>query len=664
MVFVVGKRSGVLVLLCLWLAAGAGLAFGLEPAHTPALTLTPSSGNVPISSAAEVMCDPKGDTSLEAAQDGSYVLLGSEMPSSEQCSGYWVRINLRASDPPPGGWVLQVSQGWKYADLYYEQNGHISVLKSGTFLPPQKRAFASHFLVFALPLEPNRETTFYLHFVGDTSRYGDARVIGGTLQRLDVNQSIRRDILFGQGIYGGIILALVLYNLILYAAISERAYLYYSLYVLTFGSVWTGRTGFLYQYLWPNHPVVESESQFYLVALAIIFSSVFVRQFLATRERSKTVDRTLLVIVWFTAVLCVLRLAGFRGASTLMLAIDGLVTTIFFAVVGVLFLVRGYRPARFFLVAWTLQLVGNALYIFAFLRFLPFDLVTYNAAQIGSGLESILLAFALADRVNLLKREKEEKQLQYTHELQVQVKERTEELTNAVEKLKAASVTDPLTGLSNRRHVDSAIQPWIAELQRDRIRNLSGAPRRFLALCLADLDHFKQINDESGHSVGDKVLQAVAGTLSQNVRATAMLARWGGEEFLVLDHVTGPYEDLLMAERLRLAVLEDSQQTILEAGRPLSLSLGLVRYPFSAAFPELLTWDHCLALADHALYRAKRAGRNRWQCYRTNEDQLRTAIQARGIEDVRHLLRMHPEQAIEMGLIEVIDQVVSDVPVS
>ncbi len=104
-----------------------------------------------------------------------------------------------------------------------------------------------------------------------------------------------------------------------------------------------------------------------------------------------------------------------------------------------------------------------------------------------------------------------------------------------------------------------------------------------------------------------------------------------------------------MAERLRRAVVEDSQPTILEAGRPLSLSLGLVRYPFSAAFPELLTWDHCLALADHALYRAKRAGRNRWQCYRTNEDQLRNAIQARGIEDVRHLLRMHPGQAIRDG---------------
>jgi diguanylate cyclase (GGDEF)-like protein len=263
--------------------------------------------------------------------------------------------------------------------------------------------------------------------------------------------------------------------------------------------------------------------------------------------------------------------------------------------------------------------------------------------------------------VNLLKREKEEKQLQYTRELQEQVQERTEKLTNAVEKLQTASVTDPLTGLSNRRHVDSAIQPWIAELHRDRLRNLSGTQRRYLALCLADLDNFKVINDELGHTVGDRVLQAAAETLRQNVRATALLARWGGEEFLILDHVTGPEEDLLMAERLRRALVDECPPMILETGRPMSLSLGLVRYPFSVAFPELLTWDHCLALADHALYRAKKEGRNRWQCYRPRESALRDAIQVRGLEEVRRLLRSHADEAFEAGLIDIIGQVTSDV---
>jgi len=659
-----GKWGGVGLLLWLWFVAGMPSMYSLEPPHSALLTLSPSSADVSLSTGAEVMCDPLGNISLEAAQSGAYVPLENELPSSNECRGYWVRIHLLANSIPPSGWVLQIARGWAHANLYYEHDGKVAVLKTGTAIAPDERAVASSYLLLPLPLESGRPAVIYLHLEGDTSRYGDARRVAGVIQRLDVNQASRRDVLFAQGVYGGIVLALVLYNLILFGAIAERAYLYYSVYVLTFGSVWIARTGFFHQYLWPRSPLVEAEAPFYLVVLAIIFSSLFVRQFLATREQSRWVDRALVANCYFAATLCVLRLSGAREISTLLLALDGLATTIFFAAVGVIFLRRGYRPARFFLVAWALQLIGNVLYIFAFLRFLPFNIVTYSAAQTGSAVESILLAFALADRVNLLKREKEEKQLEYTRELQVQVTQRTEELSNAVDKLKTASITDPLTGLSNRRHVDSAIQPWIAELQRSRIRNSPSVTRRYLAICLADLDHFKLINDELGHAVGDKVLQASAETLRHNVRATALLARWGGEEFLILDHVTEPLEDVLMAERLRHAIVDDCQPIFLQIGRPLSLSLGVVRYPFSLSFPDLLRWDHCLALADHALYRAKRAGRNRWQCYRPNESALRSAIHVSGMDEVRRLLRTQPEQAFAMGLIEIVDQVSSDVKVS
>ena len=664
MSFAARKLGRAVLLLGLWTAAGSHLLSGVEPSQPATLTLDPSIREVPLSSAAEVLCDPQGDMPLATARSGTYGPLMTDQATSDRCHGYWLRVSLRAASLPPGGWVLQLARGWAYADLFCEKDGGTSVLKTGWALPPPVRALASSYLLLPLPLEPDRAATLYLHLVGDTSPYGEAREIGGSIQRMDTNEAVRREVLFGQGIYGGIILALVLYNLILYGAIGERAYLYYSLYVLTFGSVWIARSGFFFQFLWPRHPVIESESPFYLVALSIIFGSLFVRQFLATRDRSRWADRSLLAIILFTAVVCALKISGSREGATLLLAFDGLATTIFFAAVGVLFWLRGYRPARFFLVAWALQLFGNLLYILAFVRFIPFNFVTYNAAQIGSGIESILLAFALADRVNLLKREQEEKQLRYTLELEEQVEQRTEELTSAVEKLKTASITDPLTRLSNRRHVDSAIQPWIAELRRDRIRNSPRVPKRYIALCLADLDHFKLINDGLGHAVGDKVLQAAAETLRQNVRATAILSRWGGEEFLILDHVSGPQEDLLMAERLRRAIVDDHQTVFLETGQPLSVSLGLLRYPFSAGCPDLLNWDHCLALADHALYRAKRAGRNRWQCYRPNEAALREAIQSRGIEEVRRLLRTHADQAFEMGLIEVVEQVASDVQVS
>jgi len=560
--------------------------------------------------------------------------------------------------------VLQLSREWWHADLYYDHDGAVPALRTGTALPPQDRAIASSTVLFPLPLDNDRDLTLYLHLVGDTSRYGEARSIGAIVQRLDTWFLEQRSVLFAEGVYAGIILALVLYNLVLYFSIRELAYLYYSLYVLLFGSLWIARSGFFYQYLWPHHPFWDAEYQPYLAAAAIIFSILFVREFLATRQRSRWVDSLLLGALGVTLGCCLVRLTTGRILLPLPLALIGLALAVFYAGIGLAALTRGFRPARFFLVAWTAVLLGSAIYILMFLRWLPVNFVTYNAAQIGSAMECILLAFALADRVNLLKLENDEKQSQYTLQLQEQVTQRTKELTTAVEELKTASITDPLTGLSNRRHVDAAIQPWIAELQRSRIRNSPGVPKRYLALCLADLDHFKLINDELGHAVGDNVLQAAADTLRQNVRATAILARWGGEEFLVLDHVAGPEEDLLMAERLRRAILDERQPIFLEIDRSVTLSLGVVRYPFSAACPELLSWDSCLALADHALYGAKNAGRNRWQCYRSNEPALRSAIEKSGIEEVRHLLRINTEHAVALGLIEVVEQVSSDVQVS
>ncbi len=660
----VARKWGSAVSL-LWLVVTASAPFvrGLERSGGDAQLLASSQREITITTGAEVLCDPKGNLSLQAAQASTYVPLENELPTSDGCSGYWIRINLRAADLPPGGWVLKLSRDWEFAELYSSHAGDISVLQTGTSLSPQKRAIASSSTAFPLPIESGHEDTFYLHLVGDTSRYGEARSIGVIVQRLDTWILQQRTQLYCQGAYAGIILALVLYNLILYLAVRERAYLYYSIYAVSFGSLWIARTGFFYQYLWPSHEYWNSQYQPYLAAVALVFSILFVREFLATRQRSPIVDRFLLALIWLTVVFSAASLAIGSGPLALPLVLIGLVLMIFFAAIGLVALSRGFRPARFFLVAWASLLLGNLIYIFMYLRWLPVNFITHNSAQIGSALECILLAFALADRVNLLKREKEEKQSQYTLELRESVAQRTEELTSAVENLKTASITDPLTGLSNRRHVHAVIQPWIAELQRTRIRNSPGVPIRYLALCLADLDHFKLINDELGHAVGDRVLQAATQTLRQNVRATAILARWGGEEFLVLDHVTAPHEDLLMAERLRLSILDEHHPIFLEIGRSVSLSLGVLRYPFSAGYPELLTWDHCLALADHALYRAKRTGRNRWRCYRPNESALRTAVRAKGVDDIRRALLTDTDHAFEMGWIEIIEQVPSNIQV-
>lgn len=156
---------------------------------------------------------------------------------------------------------------------------------------------------------------------------------------------------------------------------------------------------------------------------------------------------------------------------------------------------------------------------------------------------------------------------------------------------------DPLTGVPTRRHLERVLAEAFA-------RVWEGGGR--LAVVLADLDHFKAINDTHGHAAGDRALVAVARTLEAHRRTTDTCARYGGEEFaLALDGADGATA-LAVAERLRRAV-ETLEVEAEGAALPLSVSLGV------AAFPELWASSpgELLALADEALYEAKRRGRNR-----------------------------------------------------
>lgn len=124
------------------------------------------------------------------------------------------------------------------------------------------------------------------------------------------------------------------------------------------------------------------------------------------------------------------------------------------------------------------------------------------------------------------------------------------------------------------------------------------------AVLLLDIDHFKRVNDSLGHDAGDKVLQGVAHLLRVSLRESDLLARWGGEEFLVLLPATDMTEACLVAEKLRQAV---EQAPDLGTGG-ITLSIGV-----ATAGPEQLSEDDAVRLADLRLYGAKKAGRNRVQ---------------------------------------------------
>jgi diguanylate cyclase (GGDEF)-like protein len=197
--------------------------------------------------------------------------------------------------------------------------------------------------------------------------------------------------------------------------------------------------------------------------------------------------------------------------------------------------------------------------------------------------------------------------------LEALVQQRTLDLAEANQRLHEATQTDPLTGLRNRRYLAAQIPKDIAFYAREL-----SAPTphpRVLLFALADIDHFKSINDTYGHAVGDRVLQQFAEVLLGQVRTGDYVARWGGEEFVLVFRPMPLAFLPVLGERLRSAIA--AYPFDIGAAKPLRLtcSLGLCQYPLLQGGDDSLHWEHLLELADSALYRVKRGGRNGWGAY-------------------------------------------------
>ncbi len=163
-----------------------------------------------------------------------------------------------------------------------------------------------------------------------------------------------------------------------------------------------------------------------------------------------------------------------------------------------------------------------------------------------------------------------------------------------IEETQLLALTDALTGLYNRRHASARLEEEMARARR----NNTG-----LCIAMCDVDHFKAINDEFGHSAGDRVLKQIADSLTEYVRRNDIVARWGGEEFLVIFSEIKLTAARIVAERLRGRLANTPQ---VEGGpEKISVSIGLAMLR-----PEV-TAHTLIEEADQALYRAKARGRNR-----------------------------------------------------
>ncbi|UXI70197.1 ligand-binding sensor domain-containing diguanylate cyclase [Tahibacter amnicola] len=207
--------------------------------------------------------------------------------------------------------------------------------------------------------------------------------------------------------------------------------------------------------------------------------------------------------------------------------------------------------------------------------------------------------------------------------LETEVAARTEELRaltrqlgEANARLEETSLTDPLTGLKNRRfllgHLDQDLALAVRQYA-DAEKPLHQAPDHAdLVFFLIDCDHFKSVNDSYGHKAGDRLLAMLAELLRQLFRESDYLVRWGGEEFLVVARFVDRTHAPVVAERLRALVANHPFRISPEHTIHKTCSIGYAVYPFLPGQPDAVSWTRIVAIADLALYCAKRSGRNAW----------------------------------------------------
>lgn len=229
---------------------------------------------------------------------------------------------------------------------------------------------------------------------------------------------------------------------------------------------------------------------------------------------------------------------------------------------------------------------------------------------------SLLLYFAYSQRKQVLI------ERSISHQLELKVAERTNELQSkngelekAYAQLEAISLSDPLTGLNNRRYLQKLIPMDIAKVQREYTHKVSNRPQKNSSLDLTffilDVDFFKPVNDVYGHNAGDLLLVQLSELLKKICRESDCVARWGGEEFLIVSRFTDRDEAPLMSERIRKTI--EKHDFILPHGGTLkkTCSIGFACFPFLRDQPIALSWEQVIDIADRALYAAKKSGRNR-----------------------------------------------------
>ncbi|GAA4467943.1 7TM diverse intracellular signaling domain-containing protein [Nemorincola caseinilytica] len=376
--------------------------------NVPPITISDPDKNYLVTTGVEYIEDKTHSLTYKDVVNAHYEVWPKGIPNfATTSSAYWLRIRLR-NESSTGKLMLRLSAPTTDSVFFYEPIGDsgLKAHSTGAAFPFGYREKISSDLIFPVSVTPGTEKYVYLK-ASSTSPLLLPLSTGTNIAISDSDKY--KDIFWGM--YMGLMLAMLLYNFFVYLTTRDASYLFYIGYVLAVILAQITLSGYGFQLLWPKSPWFSIASTYLTPPLAGITGMEFLRHFLRTREHiPRAADRGFFILYILYGIAIVAALAGKYTITYNVIDMTASLVSIYMLVVAIVIWRKGYRPAGFFLVAWVAFLIGVFIFVFKNFNILPYNIFTAYTMPVGSAMEVILLSFALADRINILKKEKEKHQ--------------------------------------------------------------------------------------------------------------------------------------------------------------------------------------------------------------------------------------------------------------
>lgn len=319
-------------------------------------------------------------------------------------SSFWLKFDIK-NESDGEGILLEIANPLLDVIEFYEVNSGrvLSGMKMGEYLPFDQREFDHPSYIFSLKIKKHTSSGYYIRCKSNEDMSLPIK-IGSVVPIMD---SIRtKDLLFG--LYAGIMMVMFLYNTFIYVTTRDKRYLYYIIYILFVTLTQACFQGYTFQFLWSNSPWIAQRSIVLLSAFVGISAGEFAKAFLETDTYLPKLSK---LFKWFylSYIICIVLSIFFKGNMQLLNA-TALFISLYILTLAIILAKRGQRSAKFFLIAWMVFLIGVIIFALKNEGVLPYNSITIYTMPAGSAIEAILLSFALADRINILKKEKEDSQ--------------------------------------------------------------------------------------------------------------------------------------------------------------------------------------------------------------------------------------------------------------